>query len=237
MNDVCAFTAVCEEDTNWIPQYLAEVERLRVPFAVHFDRFVDEAMSAHPLCVGRTMQPNPCIEFDERDKQGMLELVQRRGFGWALAWDIDETWERAAPQKLQELGRLNSLADHVRCIWMNLWGDRHHVRVDEPFWGRRVKFLNLRNGVHWKFHNSTVNGPGAFDNRGERVNEAKDLRLTDLDLICLHHGMMTRELRLLHKARWDRIYSAANNGDGNPYGFWRLACDESVEPVLEEWKR
>jgi hypothetical protein len=52
------------------------------------------------------------------------------------------------------------------------------------------------------------------------------------DLVCLHAGMMTPELRRLHKERWDRIYSTALRGDPNPLGFWRQAIETEKDAVL-----
>lgn len=36
--EICAFTSICQEDERWVDQYLAEVDRLKMDFCVHFDR-------------------------------------------------------------------------------------------------------------------------------------------------------------------------------------------------------
>ena len=50
-------------------------------------------------------------------------------------------------------------------------------------------------------------------------------------MTCLHWGMMTEELRVAHKRRWDDIYSKVG---GNPSGFWDLCLDPTKIPRLEE---
>lgn len=226
---VCAFTSVCQEDLSWMDQYLQEAERLRMTFAIHFDRCrggIRKTVSSHPLCVGSTSQDHHGIEFDETHKQAILDVVARYEFDWAMAWDVDETYEGDARRKIAAVVR--SQADCVDIRWVNLWGDRRHVRVDGTFGkGHRVKFLNLQDGRRWMFDHPITNGPKLV---------GRDAVVEEADLTCLHHGMMTRELRLEHKARWDRIYSTALRGDPNPYKFWEYACDEETyPPVIEEY--
>ena len=229
---ICAFTAVCEEDRVWIPQYLREVERLGVYFAVHFDRcsYATKDMAGHRLCAGYTVQDLPNVEFNEMHKQAVLDLVVTRGFRWALAWDIDETWERHAPEKLSTSTFQHPDAgivpyDEIVVNWVNLWGDPQHVRVDRPSAGSRVKLLNLHSG-RWLFDHPITNGP--------KLQRARCVVTGEVDLTCLHHGMMTPELRALHKARWDRIYSTALRGDENPYQFWKYMTDDAITPVIKE---
>lgn len=222
---ICAITSVCEEDAGWVDQYLAEVERLRIPFFVHFDRCTDELkqrMMSHPRSRLFSEQNNPAVEFTEKSKQVILALAEINRYDWALAWDIDETFEADALQKMQQLAETD--ADQITCTWINLWEDQHHVRVDGVFQpSLRVKLYRLGK-FPWVFDHPITNGAKPADG-----HIPKTVRI---DLTCLHHGMMTRELRLMHKERWDRIYSTALRGDPNPYGFWREACDESILPVV-----
>lgn len=225
MRSVCAFTSVCEEDRCWLPQYVAEAERLRLPFVMLFDRCspatIDLA-AGHPLCVRWLLRTQRDGEFDERCKQPAFDVVVRLGYQWAMAWDVDETYEADAPRKIAEITELK--ADWVDVRWLNLWEDVHHVRTDGPFQsGHRMKFYNLQDGRTWQFDQPCVNGAKLKSVNWVGV-EAKH------DLVCLHHGMMTRELRELHKERWDRIYNTATRGDGNPYGFWNYALDEATYP-------
>lgn len=235
---ICAFTSVCQEDACWVSQYLREAERLEMPFAIHLDRIGDVGMArrlaGHPLCVGQTAQDNIAVEFDETHKQGAFDLVDTLGFMWAMAWDIDETYERGAPRKLAQIGDMVE-ADYVDIVWLNLWGDQHHVRTDGPFAsGHRVKFYNL-DRARWRFTHPVTNGAKRVDDvTGEVLPQrhpAKE-RAHRHDLVCLHWGMMTRELREQHKLRWDRIYTTAVGA--NPYGFWDYAIDEATHPPTVE---
>ena len=224
---VCAFTAVCEEDYDWVGQYLDEAQRLRLPFAVHLDRCSASTrtrMVVHPLCVASTYQQYPAVEFTEQHKQGILDKVADLGYDWAMAWDVDETYERHFTDLLTTLGHEpQSKFDQVSVRWLNLWGDRDRVRVDQRFGSmRRVKFYNLQGGRRWDFDHPITNGAKlAGDGEAEWQSGA----------VCLHHGMMTPALRRLHRERWDRIYSTALRGDPNPYSFWKNAIETEAEAV------
>lgn len=225
-NTVVAFTAACEEDACWVDQYLAEAERLRLPFAVHLDRCPPSIplvrLTTHPLCVGTTKQDDQAVEFEERHKQGVLDLVAGTGCRWALAWDVDETYERDARARLNAAA--NNTADCLDARWLNLWGDRDHVRVDGHWCaGHRVKLLNLQDGRRWRFDHPIINGPKLVGREGVTGQ---------CDIVCLHHGMMLPELRRQHRDRWDRIYSTALRGDPNPYGFWRDAIKTEAKAIM-----
>lgn len=228
---VCVFTAVCEEDAHWIPQYLKEIERLQLPFVMHYDRCssnTTKQVSLHPLCVGVSAKASG--EFRETDKQEPFDrLVSLNRYKWAMAWDIDETYERDTQRKLQEIIQLD--VPYVDVHWVNLWEDQDHIRIDGPFsCGHRVKFYNLN--YRWKFTHAITNGPKMVDEQGAVIagSPSRD-RFWRYDLTCIHWGMMTEELRLFHKERWDRIYSTALKGDPNPYGFWNHALDKSITPI------
>jgi hypothetical protein len=227
---LCAFTPFVEEDSHWLNQYLAEVARLDIPFAVHFDRCTAETkrrVQSHPNFVGSTEQDDPTKEYDEQHKQGVLDLVRGLHYDWELHWDIDETWERDTPGKLEALAGIN--ADYVRVHWVNCWGDARHVRVDGVFassW--RVKLYNLQARRAWRFDHPITYGCKLIDNQGKVMSGVGTA--DRLDIACLHHGLTTRELREFHKARWDRIYSTALRGDPNPLGFWNLCLDEVNHP-------
>jgi hypothetical protein len=225
MSKVCAFVSVCAEDACWVPQFVSEMERLSMPFVVLFDRCHTHDLYwtfvRSELCVSWTSRLPKDGEFTEQCKQVILDRVAGDKFDWAMAMDVDETFERDAPAKIAEIVKLD--ADLVDVRWLNLWGDKDHVRVDLNFAvGHRVKFYNLRSGK-WVFDHPITNGAKL---------QGREAKVAKADLVCLHHGFMTQELRVMHKERWDRIYSTALRGDKNPYGAWAQACDESIEPVL-----
>lgn len=218
---ICVYTSICEEDATWIGQFLQEMERLQLPHVIHFDRCspqTKQIFAGSPLFVGHTSQDDPLIEFNERHKQAPFNEVVRLGFDWAFAMDVDETFEREAGPKLTAIQGLD--CDYVDTPWVNLWGSLEFIRTDGPFsGGHRVKAYNLKSGLRWEFYCSTVNGA-----RGLGAFEPREMKS---DLVCLHWGMMTKELREMHRRRWDRIYTKASGR--NPYGFWNYACDESIE--------
>lgn len=223
MPSICIFTSICEEDQHWTLQYLREVRRLGLPFAIHFDRCSAETKSILRSEAYAWTQRDSPREFEETDKQGIFDAVVARGFQWALPLDVDETFERSAPDRIRQLMQLD--VDCVDVRWLNLWNDDRHVRVDRGFAdGHRVKLYNLQGGRTWKFESKVVNG-AKLQERKERVDKRHDL-------VCLHWGMMTPTLRNIHKDRWDRIYSTALRGDPNPYGFWKDAIATQDSAVV-----
>lgn len=217
MATIGVYTSVCEEDKDWIPQYLKEVERLGFPFAIHLDRCsVDtkHLFTSHPLCIGATF--NKKDEFSEQHKQGVFNIIASK-CTWALAWDVDETWEVDAPRKFADLPD----ADYMDAVWVNLWDDEDHIRVDGPFSrGHRIKLYNVEK-YQWKFDHPITNG-------AKHVHPGEEPRLAKMDLTCIHWGMMTKAMRKFHKDRWDRIYTS--HVGANPYGFWSYALDPQYEP-------
>jgi hypothetical protein len=227
---VCVFTSVCEADRGHVPRYLREMERLALPFAAHTDRCSPKTrilLANHPLFVGGTRQDDPAVEFDETHKQAVFDLVAGLGYRWALALDVDEVFERDAAPKIAAIAAGD---DHlVTTRWLNLWLDEKHVRTDGPFrGGKRVKFYRL-DKHRWRFLKPTVNGAYAVNGRGERLAEVPHV---NSDLVCLHYGLMTPELCLEHRERWDRIYGKCG---GNPYGTWRHACEATPEVMPNEF--
>lgn len=221
---VAAFTSVCEEDAHWLDKYFAEIERLGIGFTMHLDRCSLETkkrVRGHPHCLGTSAQVDPSREFEEWDKQEAFDLT-RQTANWALAWDVDETWETKAAEKLKTIDeQVGLMIDAVLCPWWNLWDTPEFIRIDRSFSSRgRVKLYNLRDRS-WKFDHKITNGAKLLD---------RPLIYANIDMACLHWGMMTQEQRLFHKERWDRIYGRAVGA--NPYGFWNMACDTSIEPVL-----
>lgn len=228
MSKVCAFTAVCKEDERWVDQYLREVDRLQIPFVALFDRCWFDRMSMHPLCVGGNSRAVADGEFTEQCKQSILDVVQGLGYEWAMAWDIDETYENGAAFHIwKALDQADKLTDWIDVRWLNLWDTPDHIRVDLNFAaGHRVKFYRMREGLRWVFDHPITNGPKLMSgNNPSFTTGAKS------PLVCLHWGMMTAELRRQHKERWDRIYSMALRGDPNPYGFWKQAIETEHQAV------
>lgn len=224
---VCVFTSVCEEDGYWIPQYLTETERLGLCFAMHLDHCHEDTkqlVKRHPNCIGTTEENSPYRPFDETHKQAVHDLVRHAGFKWSMAWDIDETYETDAGAKIDEL--LTNLEPDVTTLvtsFLTLWGDWKHIRTDPPLGsGWRSKFNRL--DVQLRFLHRNVNGPTRVNDRGEKL----PYREVKTDLVCLHWGMISHELRVLHKQRWERVY-----GSHHSYGIWKASLDETGLVVAE----
>jgi hypothetical protein len=228
------FTTTNEEDAvRWGDQYLAETFRMGLPFFVYFDRCSPsskERFIRHPCCKGYLSQDDPRTEYAENHKQGVMDLAAAQGYRWAMSWDVDETWERDAPEKLRRM-MASVPPDHPVCdvSWLCLWDDPKFIRTDPPVGGRRRERLYDLMAGTWYFVGPIVYGPYLHDVR----NPGRHYAIHKLDLVCLHWGYMTRELRELHKRRWDRVYGAAVGK--NPYELWDyMLRTEEFPPQLEE---
>jgi len=226
-----SYLTICEEDAHWIPQYLAGMEHMNLPFGVFFDRCSDDTVGrlmSHPLCIKSFRQDDPTLEYTEQSKQAVFDLLLEAKPKWIVYTDSDEIWEKDAPDKFKEI--LKRPEDYLRAIWVNCWNDVNHIRVDTIFSNApRVKFYNVQGNRRWRFDHPITNGAKLLDRDGKPTPYAKK---GDTDLVCLHTGLMTRELREQHKARWDRIYTTAVGN--NPYGFWNYCLDEETYPPTVE---
>lgn len=218
---VCAFTCVCQEDVRWLPGYVAEAERMGMEFVLLYDRMKPEETANHQLCRGVLTRETG--EFNEQAKQPLMDLVKALGYDWAFAWDVDEVYAENAMNVIWLLEAWKD-TDCFDTRWLNAWGDRDHIRVDERYAiGHRVKLYNMTGGRTWVFDHPITNGP-KLQGRAGTIGQA-------MDLVCIHLGMMTGELRRMHKERWDRIYSTALRGDPNPYGFWKWMIETEDQAV------
>lgn len=233
LHTMCAFTPFCEEDAHWLDQYMEECERINIPFVLHFDRCStktkDRVLTSSigkRLCADHTVQDNMDKEYTEQDKQEAMNRVKAMEFLWALHWDIDEVWEKDVRAKFEDVVN-NRTEDYLKVAWVNCWNDPEHIRVDTQF-NRppRVKLYNLQRGRKWKFDHPIIYGCKLMDNKGNTPHHYGTCG--DTDIVCLHQGLMTRELREFHKARWDRILTTAVGN--NQYGFWNLCLDEVNHP-------
>ena len=234
-DNFCVYTSVCGEDTSWIDGYLIQMNYHRIPFAMHFDRVTDsvkQRVIEHPYCVAYTEQNCQTIEFDETHKQAILDKVIGLKFDWAMSLDIDERleenfWLRWVNLRSSELIKELDTVDIVNIRYLHLWNDVYHYRTDGPFAiHKRASIIRLRKDSTWTFTTKVTNGPKLL--RDGKVFEAEYASMDDL--IVFHHGLMEPERRLFHKDRWDRIYTKAVGN--NPYGFWKYATDETIEPQL-----
>jgi len=104
-----------------------------------------QLLEAHPKVVQILRNP-PGKPWDERGNQVALVRAARKHGDWALALDADE---RIEAKFARQVGTLLAEAerDNVTCLCFTLrelWGDRHHYRVDGD-WGRRTRYRLFRN--------------------------------------------------------------------------------------------
>lgn len=244
--DLVAFTPICEPDSIWIDQYLREVERLDIPFGIHFDRCSDATkrrMMSHSHCVAASAQDDPSIEYTEQHKQTIFDMVcDLGGHSWALHWDADEVWEDDFIRKFEaESHRPES---HLRVSWANMWETPDRIRWDADSPSKlmcpspRVKLYQIGEGQRWLFDHPVIYGCKEIVDGIKRSKTQCKATEGDTDIVCLHAGLMTHELRMQHAERWDRVYGAAVGE--NPYCLWHALMNHEKHPprtVDNVWRR
>jgi hypothetical protein len=240
------FTPVSGEDASYCNQYLADIDRLGFPFTVYLDRCSNDLknkLTSHPLCAGYVANDNKRREFSEKDRQQPMDMLMDRTL-WAVSMDFDETWERDAKVKFECL-RSHSNYTHAKVKTAHLWETPEFIRVDQHCRASHAdRCYNLK--FRHVFLSGVTNGPRTVVSKQENQAQRnfgytyKDCMPEDRSIgfetgiTCLHWGLMTRELRLMHKERWDRIYSHPDTGGGNPYGTWKKFLDEETYPPIVE---
>lgn len=217
-----AVTPMCMEDERWLPQYLAEVERLQMPFAVHFDKCpmaFRRQVGEHPLCVGWTL--NHSGHYCERFRAGPLKQLEANGFNAAVFMDFDETFEPAFGHKLRKLC-LDTSWQRARVYWYNIHEKPDTIRIDNPSNPHRLKIFRLNAGVTWDFRGIVV----------DPYSTPKDVLTASTNLVSFNWGLMNDELRQQHHDRWDRLY--AQEAGKNPYSFWQYLIDNLATTASKE---
>ncbi len=219
---VCFFVSVCQDDLHYLSDWVRWTAPC--PFVVLFDRCPTATWGQvfdHPRCRGTYAQEDPAVEFEERLKQPLLNRALEVA-DWAFGLDVDERLEEGFFSKLlAALDAAEALpkggADYAQFRWLNLWNDRQHIRRDGEWLSHKRACCYRGQGRQWVFDHPITNGAKLQGRTGT-------MHYTGEPAI-LHAGMMTAALRREHKARWDRIYGTALNGDKNPYGFWNWAIE------------
>jgi hypothetical protein len=221
---ICAFTPMSNEYIDWLDQYLAGLKRLDMPFVMHFDRCSDATISKvcqNPACLGHTRQDDFNRDFMEGDRQGIMDIVRTLGFNWALMLDIDEVLERDAAPKLAALEASN--ADSAEMLYLDLGPDVHHYSEDrgsgQSGWKSRTKAFRVGDG-RFTFRNPQYIYPLWPEGRDGGV-------VFQSDLVILHTGHLTPELRKWHRDRATRLFE----GHWAPYAAFEPGQDEPVKIV------
>lgn len=223
--------SVCDSDERHFQRFRDELERLGFPFAVNFDHCSEKTKdffkSSHFFLEGYE-NDDPESHFNEMHRQPALTILQKAEFDWALSMDVDETLEKFAPQKIEEIMRMD--VDLVDCQLLDLWGDERHYRVDGTFArSHREKFFNLnsgRTGEQLRYYHPTSHAPKFFLEREVRVVKFHPLYV-------IHWGIMDQADVQFHTKRWDDIYTKAVGGQ--PYQFYDYINDPATVPILNEF--
>lgn len=261
---ICFYTSVCEEDTQYVDRYLTECERLEIPFGMNFDRCskaLKRRIRGHRLCVAST-ERNTDREFTEQDKQLILDVVVTLGYQWTCALDIDETWERDARQKIDEITQEDAEYDYVDTKWVNLWNDPGMIRIDGAFAsGHRCKIYRQYPPEckrRWIFDHPITNGPKLFEQlrvcsplvkRPSKIKRSRGRVILPSDdpVVVWNQILETRlcvrhDLVCLHWGLFDRATRELHKErwdriyskavGSNPYGLWKEALDETNLKVV-----
>ena len=223
--------AVCDGpngDEKHFTRFMAELTRLGLPYAVHFDHcdsITKKFFKRSPLYIGGYEEDNPKVLFGEDSRQNALDVLLSHSFDWALSLDVDETLEKNAPAKILEATQLG--ADVVDFVVLDLWLDKRHYRVDGSFAGsHREKMFNLVSDPRLKYTHPTVHAPKVAPKGREAVVHHK------FPCRVLHWGIMNIDDVRFHTERWNRVYRAKVGK--NPYGFYDYINDPATVPVLKE---
>jgi len=103
--------------------------------------------------VVRLLRNPPDKPWDERGNQVALVKAAREHGDWALAVDADERIETGFAARASAIVAEAS-RDGIDCLCFSLrelWGDRHHYRIDGD-WGRKTRYRLFRNDpAHRRF--------------------------------------------------------------------------------------
>lgn len=231
-NDLGIIFPVCDGDERHFDRFIAELARLGFPFAVHFDHCSDETkrcFKEHPLFLGGYEDDDPESFFGEDSRQSALDILVKHGFKWMLSFDVDETLEKNAPEKIRKILETDADgADVVEFPLLDLWGDDRHYRIDGPFRSsHREKMFRLGIG-NWRYGAATVHAPKCYPR-----DKDHEVRVTKPDVFVLHWGIMNMEDVRFHTERWNRVYIKKTGS--NPYGFYPYMNDPEANPpeILE----
>lgn len=223
--------SVCDGDERHFKRFITELERLGFFYAVNFDhcsKKTKRLFQQNFLFLDGYENDDPESHFNEMHRQPALTILQREGFDWALSMDVDETLEKFALEKVQEIMQMD--VDLVDCQLLDLWGDERHYRIDYTFArSHREKFFNLNSGRtndQLRYYHPTSHAPKFYLDR-----EAKVVKFHPLYVI--HWGIMDQADAEFHTKRWDDIYNKAVGG--NPYGFYPYINDPTTVPICNEY--
>ncbi|MCL5667336.1 MAG: hypothetical protein M1383_06225 [Patescibacteria group bacterium] len=126
------FTAICDRDFNWVPQFMKQAEILQYPVAWYADRLLPEnlvVLKNWKLTVGIVEGKD---QFSEKSKEKAFNLLT--GFDWAIQMDIDETWQDGAKEIIEKtLAENPGHQGYCPMITVARRDDKLYRRMDDYF--------------------------------------------------------------------------------------------------------
>ena len=222
---------ICDEDAHRLNIVFKEAIRLDMPIAWYADRCSQETvdkLKGFDLTVGIYRGSG---QFSEVVRQHAFDMLDRKGFGWALNWDSDETWSKTAKKDMEK-----SLGEYERaivCPMKTVWekDNELYFREDGLCHGtqsntKRIRLYSL--DFEWMWQDKAINGPAYMVGRQWVYPDINKLRTCNATTI--HWGYADDKMRESHKKRWDKIYTEAVGRQ--PYNNWEWFCDKTIEPTL-----
>lgn len=220
------FTAVCEKDFVWFPQFARQAEILGYPVAFFADKLSSESLEKLRAWKGtHFVHDNQTEQFTERSKEKAFKGLI--GFDWAIQMDIDETWEAGA-KELIEKAVSEHPEDHIgncRMITVTRSEEGLFQRMDKYFTnGResaRERIYNLKYEWHW-IDPITC---GAYLFEDNKV--ITECRIFQCEAASVHWGYSTFDLCDEHKEKWIDVYTKAIGR--MPYEAYNMLTDRAYE--------
>jgi glycosyltransferase involved in cell wall biosynthesis len=144
-----------QNEERWLPGWLACIAPSVDAIVALDDGSSDdtaELLLAHPKVLKLLRNP-PGKPWDERGNQVALVKAARDYGDWALAIDADERLEADFAARANAIIAA-AASDGINCLCFSLrelWGDRHHYRID-GVWDRKTRYRLFRNDpAHRRF--------------------------------------------------------------------------------------
>lgn len=209
------FTALCEQDKNWLPQFMKQCEILGYPVSWYADHLSLETLiqlEQWPLTFA--IFEGKAELFSEKSKGKAMDALVGH-FDWAIQMDIDETWEAGA-----ELSLPKELSNHpdgqtAEVPMVTVFKDKDvlYQRLDPYFKdgveSKRCRIYNLK--YQWGFADPIT--CGAY--RYRDGSKLPDYISFPLSISTVHWGYWTHELMEKKKKKWDEVYTKVVGR--NPY--------------------
>lgn len=215
------FTAVCERDFHWFPQFIKQAELLRYPVAWFADKLSPESLETlrnHPMT--HFVHENKTEQFSERSKEFAFKGL--KGMDWAIQMDVDESWETDAKELIEKSLRENPDGFIAKCpmVTVHKKGSNLFQRMDPYFTAgtesNRARIYNLKYEWHWI--DPITCGAQCFVN-----NQIATVETFDCPVTSVHWGYATYDSCQEHKEKWEDIWK--KTWGKKPYSTYEMLTD------------